>query len=115
MTRNISGKNCNSTSINFGASGQENGGFGRIFGFLTESKAESYNGENKWGTPQHNLQDSTSDHQSTWDFRFKNTKGLFGLQDGTFPCNKVEIASDMDVKMAVTVSTELLNEQDQRH
>lgn len=92
------GKNCNSTEIGTDKSGN------LIFGFLTESKAEPFAHASGWGTPKAALQLESTDDLSTWSLVAQKDIRLFGQSMNFCKNGQVDVRSDLDLKLAVTVS-----------
>lgn len=97
ITSNL-GKNCNSTEI--GAENRD----GLVFGFLTESKAEPYAHASGWRTAR-TLLSEFSDDSSSWSLVSQRDIKLFGQPEGFCKNGKIEVSNDLNLKMAVTVST----------
>ena len=74
-----------------------------IFGFLTESKAEPFAHTSGWKTAR-TLLHEFSDDSSSWSLVSRPDVKLFGQPEGFCKNGKVEVANDLDLKMAVTVS-----------
>ena len=100
-------KNYNSTSLSIGDASARSSNIeskdGLIFGFLSESKAEIYATAGKWGSEMH-----VSDMEGSWNhtseemkLKFKDSSHMFANK--MMPKESITAASDLDLKMAITV------------
>ena len=96
-------KYCNSTSITDDSKPDESSK-GLIFGFLTESKAEIFATVNDWKSEMHvsKLEGSWNETSSDFKLKFPSSTDLFDNQ--MMPKEKLSVANDIDLKMAITVS-----------
>ena len=96
-------KYCNSTSITDDSKPDESSK-GLIFGFLTESKAEIFATVNDWKSEMHvsKLEGSWNETSSDFKLKFPSSTDLF--DNRMMPKEKLSVANDIDLKMAVTVS-----------
>ena len=106
-------KNCNSTSLltSLASSHQmENESkSGLIFGFLSESKAEIFATAGEWRSEMH-----VSKMEGSWNLskdesglKFRDAQHIFANK--MMPKESITAASDLDLKMAITVSSTDLN------
>ena len=77
---------------------------GLIFGFLSESKAEIFATAGEWKSEMH-----VSKLDGSWNFskdesgpKFRDTQHIFANK--MMPKESITAASDLDMKMAITVS-----------
>ena len=71
---------------------------------MTESKAEPYAHTSGWGTPKFALKMDSTDDLSSWSLVDQKDAKLFGQSLNFCKNGKIEVRSDLDLKMAVTVS-----------
>ena len=72
---------------------------------MTESKAEPYAHASGWETPKFALKMDSTDDLSSWSLVDQKDAKLFGQSLNFCKNGKVEVRSDLDLKMAVTVSS----------